>query len=72
LSSGERRWPPNPLPREGQSSWGYIAAMVEYMTLNITVAARWLMAQSSDFRLNRSGLPDPVSESSQKTGRAAV
>ena len=36
------------------------------MTLNITIAARWLMAQSSDFRLTRSGVRDPVSETSQK------
>ncbi len=34
------------------------------MTLNITVAARWLMAQSSDFRLTNSGAT--VSETSQK------
>ncbi|HEY1157454.1 MAG TPA: hypothetical protein VGE95_14335 [Arthrobacter sp.] len=34
------------------------------MTLNITVAARWLMAQSSDFRLTASGAM--VSETSQK------
>lgn len=34
------------------------------MTLNVTVAARWLMAQSSDFRLTSSGAT--VSETSQK------
>jgi hypothetical protein len=34
------------------------------VTLNITVAARWLMVQSSDFRLTRSGAT--VSETSQK------
>ncbi|MDX2530817.1 hypothetical protein [Streptomyces europaeiscabiei] len=34
------------------------------MTLNITVAARWLMTQSSDFRLTGSGAT--VSETSQK------
>ncbi|HET6354665.1 hypothetical protein [Streptomyces sp.] len=34
------------------------------MTLNITVAARWLMAQSSDFRLTSSGVV--VDEAAQK------
>lgn len=36
------------------------------MTLNITVAARWLMVQSSDFRLTRADADDPISETAQK------
>src|SRR3972149_2453022 len=36
------------------------------MTLNITLAARWLMLQSSDFRLTRSGTAMPVSDAAQK------
>jgi hypothetical protein len=36
------------------------------MTLNITLAARWLMAQSSDFRLTVDGKFDPKSSPAQK------
>jgi hypothetical protein len=36
------------------------------LTLNITVAARWMMAQSSDFRLTIEGRTRPVSETAQK------
>lgn len=36
------------------------------MTLNITLASRWLMVQSSDFRLTREGTTHPVSEAAQK------
>lgn len=36
------------------------------MTLNITVAARWLMVQSSDFYLTQEGATQPVSETAQK------
>jgi hypothetical protein len=36
------------------------------MTLNITLATRWLMLQSSDFRLVRSDTVTPVSETAQK------
>ncbi len=36
------------------------------MTLNITVAARWLMVQSSDFRLTRGGQIQPFHETAQK------
>lgn len=36
------------------------------MTLNITLASRWLMAQSSDFRLTHDGATKPDPETAQK------
>ncbi len=36
------------------------------LTLNITLAARWMMAQSSDFRLTRTDTGQAVSETAQK------
>lgn len=61
---GHRSSPGRDKARIAAARAAIVAAEWHAMTLNITVAARWMMTQSSDFRLTRSGVP--LSDAAQK------